>query len=311
MKLGYVGLGKMGYNMAELLLEKGHQIVAYNRSKEPVQKIAQKGAIPADSIRSLAVALEPPRLVWLMVPHDAVDAVLKALTPELAKGDTVIDGGNSPYKESIRRAQELERKGINFLDAGVSGGPAGARNGACIMVGGDEKVFHTYEQIFRDASVDHGYAHFGKAGAGHFVKMVHNGIEYGMMQALAEGFAILKVSGFNLDLSKAADLYNHRSVIESRLVGWLKAAYEEYGESLEGISGAVAQSGEALWTVDAAKELGIPTPIIKGALDFRLQSQTHPSYIGKIVSALRHQFGGHEVQARAPEEGKEKKRKIA
>jgi 6-phosphogluconate dehydrogenase len=236
---------------------------------------------------------------------------LKALTPELTKGDTVIDGGNSPYKESIRRAQELERKGINFLDAGVSGGPAGARNGACIMVGGDEKVFRIYEQIFRDASVEHGYAHFGKAGAGHFVKMVHNGIEYGMMQALAEGFAILRASGFNLHLSKAADLYNHRSVIESRLVGWLKSAYEEYGENLEGISGAVAQSGEALWTVDAAKELGIPAPIIKGALDFRLQSQTHPSYIGKIVSALRHQFGGHEVRAGEPEKEREKKRKIA
>ncbi len=311
MKLGYIGLGKMGFNMAELLLEKGHQIVAYNRSAEPVRKLAQKGAKPADSIRSLVMTLEPPRLVWVMVPYDVVDTILKDLTPLLAKGDTVIDGGNSPYKESIRRAQELERKGIHFLDAGVSGGPAGARTGACIMVGGDEKVFHTYEQVFRDASVEHGYAHFGKAGAGHFVKMVHNGIEYGMMQALAEGFAILKASEFNLDLPKVADLYNHWSVIESRLVGWLKTAYEEYGEDLESISGAVTQSGEALWTVDAAKELGIPAPIIKGALDFRLQSQAHPSYIGKIVSALRHQFGGHEVRASAAEEGKEKKRKIA
>jgi len=312
MKLGYIGLGKMGYNMAELLLEKGHQIVAYNRSVEPVRRIAEKGARPADSIHSLAMSLEPPRLVWIMVPYDAVDGVLKDLTPLLTKGDTIIDGGNSPYKESIRRSQEAEKKGINFLDAGVSGGPAGARTGACIMVGGDENVFHTYEQIFRDASVDHGYAHFGKAGAGHFVKMVHNGIEYGMMQALAEGFAILKASGFNLDLAHVADLYNHKSVIESRLVGWLKAAYEQYGENLEGIAGSVAQSGEALWTIDAAKEFGIPAPIIKGALDYRLQSQANPSYTGQIVSALRHQFGGHDVKASA-EEGKrkEKKRKIA
>ncbi len=311
MKLGYIGLGKMGYNMAELLLEKGHQLVAYNRSKAPVQKIAQKGAIATDSVRSLVTALESPRLVWIMVPYQAVDAILKDLSPYLTKGDTIIDGGNSPYKDSIRRAQELESKGINFLDAGVSGGPGGARTGACIMVGGSEKVFRRYEQIFRDASVDQGYAYFGKSGAGHFVKMVHNGIEYGMMQALAEGFAILKASGFDLDLAKVAELYNHKSVIESRLVGWLKAAYEQSGENLEGISGAVAQSGEALWTIDAAKEFGVPAPIIKGALDFRLQSQTNPTYAGQIVSALRHQFGGHEVQASAAEEGKGKKRKIA
>jgi len=311
MKLGYVGLGKMGFNMVELLLEKGNQIVAYNRSAEPVQKITKRGARPADSIRSLAIALEPPRLVWIMVPYDAVDVVLKELTPFLAKGDTIIDGGNSPYKESKRRAQELENKGINFLDVGVSGGPAGARTGACIMVGGDETVFHAYEQIFRDASGDQGYAHFGKAGAGHFVKMVHNGIEYGMMQALAEGFAILKSSDFKLNLAKVADLYNHKSVIESRLVGWLKVAYENYGENLDGISGSVAQSGEAVWTIDAAKEFGSPAPIIKGALDFRLQSQAKPSYIGQIVSALRHQFGGHEVKASEEEVGNEKKRKIA
>jgi len=311
MKLGYIGLGKMGYNMVELLLEKGHQIVVFNKDAEPVQKIAKKGAIPADSPRSLVMALESPRLVWIMVPYDCVDAVLRDLTPFLATGDTVIDGGNSPYKESIRRAHELGMKGINFLDVGVSGGPAGARIGACIMVGGDEEVFHAYEQIFRDASVNRGYAHVGKAGSGHFVKMVHNGIEYGMMQALAEGFAILKQSGFAFELVKVADLYNHKSVIESRLVGWLKAAYETYGENLVGISGTAAQSGEALWTIEAAKEFGSPAPIIKGALDFRLQSQAHPSYAGQIVSALRNQFGGHEVKASAEEVEKGEKRKIA
>jgi 6-phosphogluconate dehydrogenase len=296
MKLGYIGLGKMGYNMVELLLDAKYEVVVYNRSVEPVRKIAQRGAQPAESIRALVAAVAPPRLVWIMVPHQAVDQILAALAPHLAKGDTVIDGGNSPYKESTRRASDLVKKGIDFLDAGVSGGPSGARNGACIMVGGRKEVFEKHEKLFRDLSVEHGYGYMGKAGAGHFVKMVHNGIEYGMMQALAEGFAVLKASSFNLNLAKIADLYDHRSVIESRLVGWLKNAFEQYGEALDEISGSAAQSGEGMWTVEAARELGIPVPIIKGALDFRLQSQTGPSYTGKIISALRNQFGGHEVK---------------
>ncbi len=315
MKLGYIGLGKMGYNMVELLLKKGHEVVAFNRSAGPVQKIAQQGAKPEDSVRSLVAALEPPRLVWIMVPHQAVDDVLKDLVSYLGKGDTVIDGGNSPYKESIRRAKELEGKGIDFLDAGVSGGPRGALTGACIMVGGRQEVFRRYEQLFRDAAVEHGYAYLGQAGAGHFVKMVHNGIEYGMMQALAEGFAVLNKSAFNLDLAAVADLYNHRSVIESRLVEWLKTAFEQYGPDLTGVSGAVEQSGEGMWTVQAAKELGIPVPIIQGALDFRLQSHKKPSYTGQVVSALRHQFGGHEVGAKENEgeiaAEEKKKRRIA
>ncbi len=317
MKLGYVGLGKMGYGMVELLLDKHHEVVVYNRSQEPVRAIAQRGAEPADSPRSLAAALTPPRLVWLMVPYQAVDVVLNDLVPFLAKGDTVIDGGNSPYKETVRRAAELEKKGIEFLDAGTSGGPGGARTGACIMIGGKEEVFRKYEQLFRDLSVENGYAYLGRSGAGHFVKMVHNGIEYGMMQALAEGFAVLKESPFDLDLVKVADLYNHRSVIESRLTSWLKTAYEQHGTELKDISGSVAQSGEGMWTVDAATELGVPSPIIKGALDFRLQSQKSPSYTGRIVSALRHQFGGHEVKAKEQEiisataAGEKKKIRIA
>ncbi len=296
MKLGYIGLGKMGYNMVELLLDKRYEVVAYNRSAEPVQKIARRGAQPSDSIRSLITALESPRLIWIMVPHQAVDNVLNDLVPFLVKGDTVIDGGNSPYRESIRRAREMEGRGIDFLDAGVSGGPGGARTGACIMVGGKETVFRKYEQLFRDLAVPNGYAHLGRSGAGHFVKMVHNGIEYGMMQALAEGFAILRASGFNLDLARIADLYNRRSVIESRLVEWIKSAYEGYGAELTGISGSVEQSGEGMWTVDVAKELGIPVPVIEGALNFRLQSKKNPSYTGKVVSAMRHQFGGHKVK---------------
>ena len=298
MEISLIGLGKMGYNMAELLLEKGHRIVAYNRSAEPVKKIAERGAQTAESIRSLVAALEPPRLAWIMVPYQAVDDVLRELAPLLVKGDTIVDGGNSPYKESMRRAKELEDKGIDFLDAGVSGGPGGARSGACIMVGGRENVFRKYEQLFKDASVEGGYAYFGAAGAGHFVKMVHNGIEYGMMQALAEGFAVMRASPFNLDLVKIADLYNHRSVIESRLVGWLKNAYARHDNELSGISGSAAQSGEGRWTVEAARELGIPIPVIESSVNFRLQSQERPSYTGRIISALRNQFGGHEMAER-------------
>lgn len=298
MKLGYIGLGKMGFNMVERLLEKSHDVVAFDRNPDAIKAVKSKGAQTADILAALVSALPSPRLVWIMVPHQAVDAVLKELAPLLAKGDVVIDGGNSPYKESIRRAQELEAKGIDFLDAGVSGGPAGARSGACIMAGGRKEVFQKFEALFRDLSVPDGYGYMGRSGAGHFVKMVHNGIEYGMMEALAEGFAVLKASPFQLNLGNIADLYNHKSVIESRLVEWLRQAYEQHGDELRDVSGAAAQSGEGAWTVEAGNEFGIPMPIIKGALDFRIQSQNHPSYTGKIVSALRHQFGGHEVNAK-------------
>ena len=296
MQVGYIGLGKMGFNMVERLLEKGHQVVAFDRDKAAADAIAEKGAQSSGSLTALVGSLTAPRVVWLMVPHQAVDAVLRDLTPLLGKGDAVIDGGNSPYKESMRRASELETKGIDFLDAGVSGGPSGARSGACVMVGGRKDIFKRFEIIFRDISVTGGYAYMGKAGSGHFVKMVHNGIEYGMMQALAEGFSVMNASDFKLDLAMIADLYNHRSVIESRLVDWLKKAYDQYGRELSSVSGSAAQSGEGMWTVDAAKELGVAVPVIEGSLEFRLQSQKNPSYTGRIISALRNQFGGHEVR---------------
>ncbi len=296
MKLGYIGLGKMGYNMVERLLEKKHEVVVYDRSEESTKAIQREGAQAAVSLQDAANQLPAPRLVWIMVPYQAVDEVLKGILPFLEPGDTVIDGGNSPYKHSIRRAGELEQLGIEFLDAGVSGGPRGARTGACIMVGGTREAYEKHEQLFRDLAVEGGCAHVGKSGAGHFVKMVHNGIEYGMMQALAEGFSILRASPFDLDVIGVADLYNHSSVIESRLVRWLKEAYEQNGPDLVDISGSAAQSGEGMWTLEAARELGIPAPVIQSAFDFRLQSQKHPSYTGRIVSSLRHQFGGHEVK---------------
>jgi 6-phosphogluconate dehydrogenase len=218
------------------------------------------------------------------------------LVSKLKKSDVVVDGGNSFFEDSMRRAKLLEKKGIKFLDAGVSGGPGGARHGACIMVGGDRASYKKLEQLFADASVADGYAYFGKAGAGHFVKMVHNGIEYGMMQSLAEGFALMKKSPFKLDLQNVAQLYNHKSVIESRLVGWLKDGYRTFGEDLKKVSGSVAYTGEGEWTVKTGKKWKMKLPAIEDAFKFRVRSKRSPSYTGKILSALRNQFGGHSIK---------------
>jgi len=296
MKLGYIGLGKMGYGMVSRLLEKGHNVVAYDPNTEAVKKISSEGAQGAGSIAELVSFLPVPRTIWIMTPHQAVDSVLAEIIPLLEIGDTIVEGGNSPYKESMRRAKEIEAKGVGFLDAGVSGGPGGAKNGACVMAGGRKELFDKYEKLFHDISVENGYGYMGKSGAGHFVKMVHNGIEYGMMQAIAEGFEIMKKSDFALNLTKVTDLYNHGSVVESRLIGWLKAGFEKYGENLDEISGKVSHSGEGLWTVEAAKDLDVPAPIIEGALNFRIQSQEKPSFSGQVLSAMRNMFGGHEVK---------------
>ncbi len=295
MQLGYYGLGKMGANMVQLLVEKGHDVIASNRSKEPIDAIAQHGATPAYSIAEMVEKVAAPRTIWLMVPPVAVDSVLEELLPLLAEGDTVVDGGNTPFKETMRRAQEITQKGIRFVDAGVSGGPGGARNGACVMVGGQKEDFEKLEPLFTDMSAPEGYGYMGTHGAGHFVKMVHNGIEYGMMQALAEGFHIMKESDFGLDLEEVARVYNHQSVITSRLVGWLQDGFKEYGTDLEKVSGSIDQLGEGKWTAETAKEMGIPAPIIQGSVDFRTQSKDNPSYTGKIVSVLRGMFGGHPI----------------
>lgn len=295
MELGYVGLGKMGFNMVERLLERGHVVHAFDQNPNAVKSIAEKGAHPVESLDRLVEVLTPPRLILIMVPYQAVDGVIDALSPSLQRGDTIIDGGNSPYRESIRRHRQLQDAGIEFLDVGVSGGPTGARHGACIMVGGRKKVFNKYRSLFRDLARRGGYAHMGPPGSGHFVKMIHNGIEYGMMQSIAEGFTLLKTSPFGIDLEKTATLYNRGSVIESRLIGWLRNAFALYGRELEDISGSVSHSGEGSWTIEEAHRLGIPVPVIEASLAFRIQSLAEPTYTGKILSALRNQFGGHDV----------------
>lgn len=297
MKIGYIGLGKMGMGMVERLLETGHEVVVANRSPGAVDVAVAHGAQGAYSYDALVKALTAPRTIWIMVPWQSVDEVLGHIVPLLEPGDTIIDGGNSPYVETIRRAKELTERNLRFMDVGVSGGPSGARHGACMMVGGDRSDFERYEQLISDCSLPRGYGFMGGHGAGHFVKMVHNGIEYGMMQAIGEGFEVLKrAPEFSLNLTEVARVYNTGSVIESRLVGWLHKAFTESGEDLSSISGEVKHSGEGLWTVEAAKRNGVPVPIIEGSLAFREASQGNPSYTGQVVSALRNQFGGHDVR---------------
>jgi 6-phosphogluconate dehydrogenase len=307
MKLGYIGLGKMGYGMVLKMLEKGHGVVAFNRSPEKVNSIKNEGAIPAYTISEIFENLSEGfsensggrKLIWLMVPHQTVDEILEQVLPNLKAGDIVIDGGNSPFEKSIERGKKLADLGFDFLDIGTSGGPGGARNGACLMIGGKQEIFSELENLFKDISVENGYGYMGPVGAGHFVKMIHNGIEYGMMQAIGEGFGVLKsankIFGQDLDLQKVTEVYNHGSVIESRLIGWLEKAYTQNSPELNGISGEVKHSGEGLWTVETAEKLGVPVENIKQSLDFRIKSENNPSYTGKVVSALRNQFGGHDV----------------
>lgn len=296
MQLGYVGLGKMGKNMALRLLEQGYQIVAWNRSEAPRQEIAAAGGTVVGSIEELVKALPTPRSIWLMLPAGEVTTdIINQLIPLLQSGDTLIDGSNNLYKNTQQHNQLLKQAGIHFYDAGVSGGPAGARHGACVMAGGDTAPTPEIEQLFRDVAAPDAYQFFPGSGAGHFVKMVHNGIEYGMMQAIGEGFEVMKASSYNLDLLKVAQLYNQGSVIESRLIGWLISGYQKQGVDLAAVSGSVKHSGEGQWTVETAKELKVPVPIIEGSLQFRIESQAKPSYTGQVVSVLRNEFGGHEV----------------
>lgn len=295
-KIGYIGLGKMGMGMILNLLDKGYKVVVNNRSTAPIDVAVSSGAEGAYSVDELVQKLETPRTIWIMVSHQAVDEVLEKLLPLLSVGDTIIDGGNSYYTETLKRAEKIKSKGINFIDVGVSGGPSGARNGACMMIGGEKKDFNKYSDLFKDLSIKDGYGYMGFSGAGHFVKMVHNGIEYGMMQAIGEGFELLKTAkDFNFDLKEISRVYNTGSVIESRLVGWLNSAYQKHTAELEGISGEVSHSGEGQWTVETAEKFSVPVKIIKESLDFRINSKNNPTYTGKVVSALRNEFGGHDV----------------
>lgn len=293
-RVGIYGLGKMGMGLGLKLQDAGWHVFGYNRTPPTHAEL-----FLVDSPDELLAKLPSPKVVWLMVTHSAVDEVIfgeKGLASKLKKGDIIIDGGNSFYKDSVERSKKLAEKGIKFVDVGVSGGPYGARNAPCLMIGGDRETFEKLEKLFSDLAYPKGsYQFFEGAGAGHFVKMVHNGIEYGMMQAIAEGYTILKESKYNLDLTGVTDIYSNGSVIESRLVTWLGKAFKLHTEDLMNVSGSVDATGEGAWTVKTAIEMGIKAKIIEESLNFRSQSKTNPSYTGRVLSALREQFGGHKV----------------
>jgi 6-phosphogluconate dehydrogenase len=288
MKLGMVGLGRMGGNMTERLRRDGHEVETYARTA-PERT--------ADSLIELATRLEQPRVVWLMIPAgDPTEHAFKTLLPLLEDGDTIVDGGNSNFRDSQRRAAEAKSKGVVFLDAGVSGGIWGLDNGYCIMVGGEEQGFQMVEPAIKTLAPDDGYAHVGPSGAGHFVKMVHNGIEYGLMQAYAEGFEVMNASEFELDLHEIAGIWRYGSVVRGWLLELLYAAFEEEGNDLEKIAGYVEDSGEGRWTVFEAINESVPAPVISASLFARFASRQDESFGAKINAALRKQFGGHAVK---------------
>ncbi len=299
-EIGLIGLGKMGKNMALRLLGRNWKVIVYDKNPRPKKELSKKRAISVDSPEDLIKRLSPPRLIWLMIPAGKpVDEVLfrkGGLIYFLKKGDIVIDGGNSFYLDSIKRSKKLAKKGIEFFDVGVSGGPEGARKGACLMIGGKKRNFEKLKPLFRDLATKNGFQFFEGVGAGHFVKMVHNGIEYGMMQSIAEGFNLIRSAPFKLDLKRVADVYNYGSVIQSRLMDWLKKAFEKHGENLQDVSGKVSHTGEGEWTVKVAKKWKIKVKVIEDSFQFRVSSQKKPNYTGKILSALREQFGHHKVK---------------
>lgn len=301
MQIGFIGLGKMGKNMVLRLLEQGIEVVAWNRSPEPLKEVTQAGAVQAVSIEDLVGKLNHPKIIWLMLPAGkVVGQFVDQLARLLGQTDLVIDGGNSFYKDSIRRASNLAERGVHFMDIGVSGGPKGARLGACLMVGGGKQDYQLALPIIKAAAAEDAYGYFGPVGAGHFAKMIHNGIEYGMMESIAEGFAVLVSSPFKFNLREVARVYNNRSVIESRLMGWLDEALAE-DATLSETSSVIGHTGEGEWTIKEAQELGVETPVLEKSFQIRVESEkikenSPQGFRNRVVSALRGKFGGHAVK---------------
>jgi len=296
MKIGMIGLGKMGGNMTERLMRDGHEVVVYNLTQGPIDEAAKKGAIPAKSLADFVKKLPKPKVVWIMVPSGKpVDQNIRDLKKLLKKGDVIIDGGNSEWQDSQRRGKGLKPKGIEFIDCGVSGGVWGLKEGYCLMYGGDEKTCKYVEPIFKTLAPKNGYLYCGPVGSGHYVKMVHNGIEYGMLQSYAEGFAVLESSEFDLDLRAVSKVWQYGSVIRSWLLELAERVFKD-DPTLEDLDPYVWDSGEGRWTVEAAINQNVPAPIITASLIARIASRDTDSFSMKTIAALRNQFGGHAVK---------------
>jgi 6-phosphogluconate dehydrogenase len=296
MDLGIIGLGRMGANMAERLLQGGHRVITYDRSPEAIQRCVDAGALGAHSLADFVKQVTAPRVIWLMVPSgDPVDTTIEQLLPNLSKDDVIIDGGNSYYKDSIRRAEKLKQQGIHFIDVGTSGGIWGLQVGYCMMIGGDKTLVDKLEPIFKTLAPEGGFAHIGGSGAGHFVKMVHNGIEYGMLQAYGEGFEMLKASQFDFDLAKISHLWNQGSVVRSWLLELAENAFQK-DPQLSSIKDYVEDSGEGRWAVLEAVEREIPAAVLTLSLFARYGSRQENSFSAKFIAALRNEFGGHAVR---------------
>jgi 6-phosphogluconate dehydrogenase len=296
MEIGMIGLGRMGANMTRRLLRGGHRVVVFDRSEAAVQAASAEGAVGAGSLADLVGSLAAPRAVWMMVPSgDPVESTIAELRPLLQAGDVLIDGGNSNYKDSIRRGEALQPTGIRYVDAGTSGGIWGLTEGYCLMAGGEREAFELIEPVLRTLAPEDGYLYTGPSGSGHFTKMVHNGIEYGMLQAYGEGFEILEKSRFDLDLHAISELWRHGSVVRSWLLDLLERALAKDG-NLEGIRGYVEDSGEGRWTVAEAIEQDTPAPVITLSLMARFVSRQEESFSAKVIAALRNEFGGHAVR---------------
>jgi 6-phosphogluconate dehydrogenase len=346
MQMGMIGLGRMGSNMVRRLMRAGHTCVVYNRDPAPRKALAQEGAIPADSLPEFVEKLQAPRAIWMMIPAAAVDATLSDLVPLLDEGDAVVDGGNSYFVDDLRRAGELAKRGIRYLDVGTSGGVWGLERGYCQMIGGDERAFRRLEPLFAalapgvdaaprtpgraasDGSAEQGYLRCGPSGAGHFVKMVHNGIEYGMMAAYAEGFNVLRHANrgaqqqesdaetaplreperyrYDLDLREIAEVWRRGSVIGSWLLDLTAQAFLEHPD-LSPFAGRVSDSGEGRWTVQAGVDLGVPTPVISSALYERFASRGEADFANQALSAMRFEFGGHKEKSAGRKKDEKKK----
>jgi 6-phosphogluconate dehydrogenase len=303
-QIGFIGLGRMGANMVRRLVRDGHEVIAYNRTVEKAHELAAEERAgghaidSADSVEALVQRLAKPRVAWIMVPAgDATEAQIAELMEHLEPGDTIVDGGNTNFHDDVRRHAMLAEHGIRYVDAGVSGGIWGLANGFCMMVGGDREAVEPIEPAFRTLAPKDGYLHAGPPGAGHYVKMIHNGIEYGMMQAYAEGFEIMHASEYPLDLAAVSDLWNHGSVVRSWLLELATDAFRKNGEDLAALKGWVADSGEGRWTVQEAIDRDVPAPIITLALQTRFRSRQDDSYGAKVLAALRNEFGGHAVKS--------------